>query len=78
MQDSHTDMGCVEAIARVAADFMVCTVKDDSPADVVAEYFQVLENAALGAVVAISIIYDRDSAEIDAALRDTMNYIAGT
>ena len=78
MQDSRTDMSCIEAIARVATDFMACTVKDDSPADVVAEYFQTLEDAVIGAVVAISIIYDRDSAEIDAAMRDTMNHIAGT
>ena len=78
MTDNKTDVTCVEAIAMVAADFMAVTVKDDSPADVVAEYFQTLEDAVIGAVVAISIIYDRDSAEIDAALRDTMNHIAGT
>ena len=78
MQDSRTDMSCVEAIAKVATDFMACTVKDDSPADVVAEYFQLLENAVSGAVVAISIIYGRDSTEIDAALLDAMNHLAGT
>lgn len=78
MQDSRTDMSCIEAIAKVATDFMAYTVKDDSPADVVAEYFQTLEDAVIGAVVAISIIYGRDSTEIDAALRDTMNHLAGT
>lgn len=78
MQDSSTDMSCIEAIAKVATDFMAYTVKDDSPADVVAEYFQMLENAVIGAVVAISIIYGRDSTEIDAALLDAMNHIAGT
>lgn len=78
MQDSRTDMSCIEAIAKVATDFMAYTVKDDSPADVVAEYFRTLEDAVIGAVVAISIIYDRDSSEIGAALRDTMNHIAGT
>ncbi len=78
MTDNKTDVTCVEAIAMVATDFMAVTVKDDSPADVVAEYFQTLEDAVIGAVVAISIIYDRDSAEIDAALRDTMNHLAGT
>lgn len=77
MTDNKTDVTCVEAIAMVAADFMACTVKDDSPADVVAEYFQMLENAVIGAVVAISIIYGRESAEIDATLRDAMNHIAG-
>lgn len=78
MTDNKTDVTCVEAIAMVATDFMACTVKDDSPADVVAEYFQMLENAVIGAVVAISLIYKRDSGEIDAALRDTMNHLAGT
>ena len=78
MTDNKTGVTCVEAIAMVATDFMAVTVKDDSPADVVAEYFQTLEDAVIGAVVAISIIYDRDSSEIDAALRDTMNHIAGT
>ena len=78
MQDSRTDMSCIEAIAKVATDFMAVTVKDDSPADVVAEYFQTLEDAVIGAVVAISLIYKRDSGEIDAALRDTMNHLAGT
>ena len=78
MTDNKTAFTCVEAIAMVATDFMAVTVKDDSPADVVAEYFQMVENAVIGAVVAISIIYDRDSAEIDAALRDTMNHLAGT
>ena len=78
MTDNKTDVTCVEAIAMVATDFMACTVKDDSPADVVAEYFQMLEDAVIGAVVAISLIYKRDSGEIDAALRDTMNHLAGT
>ena len=78
MTDNKTDVTCVEAIAMVATDFMACTVKDDSPADVVAEYFQMLENAVIGAVVAISLIYKRDSGEIDAALRDTMNHLSGT
>lgn len=78
MTDNKTDVTCVEAIAMVAADFMACTVKDDSPADVVAEYFQMLENAVIGAVVAISIIYGRESTEIDAALLDAMNHLAGT
>lgn len=78
MTDNKTDVTCVEAIAMVATDFMAVTVKDDSPADVVAEYFRTLEDAVIGAVVAISIIYDRDSSEIGAALRDTMNHLAGT
>ena len=78
MTDNKTDFTCVEAIAMVATDFMAVTVKDDSPADVVAEYFQTLEDAVIGAVVAISLIYKRDSGEIDAALRDAMNHLAGT
>lgn len=78
MTDNKTDVTRVEAIAMVATDFMAVTVKDDSPADVVAEYFRTLEDAVIGAVVAISIIYDRDSSEIGAALRDTMNHLAGT
>lgn len=78
MTDNKTDVTCVEAIAMVATDFMAVTVKDDSPADVVAEYFRTLEDAVIGAVVAISIIYDRDSSEIGAALRDTMNHLAET
>ena len=78
MQDSRTDMSCIEAIAKDATDSTAGTVTDDAPAVVVAEYFLTLEDAVIGAVVAISIIYDRDSAEIDAALRDTMNHLAGT
>lgn len=78
MTDNKTDVTCVEAIAMVATDFMAVTVKDDSPADVVAEYFRTLEDSVIGAVVAISLIYKRDSGEIHDALVSAMNHLAGT
>lgn len=78
MTDNKTDVTCAEAIAMVATDFMAVVVKDDSPADIVAEFFESLDNAVIGAVVAISLIYSRDSDEIRDALVATMNYLAGT
>ena len=78
MTDNKTDVTCVEAIAMVATDFMAVTVKDDSPADVVAYFFESLDNAVIGAVVAISLIYKRDSDEIRDALVSAMNHLAGT
>ena len=77
MTDSKTDVTCVEAIAMVATDFMAVTVKDDSPADVVADFFESLDNAVIGAVVAISLIYKRDSDEVHDALVAAMNHLAG-